>query len=365
MSSSGIKRKSEASKSDNNADQCPHCKNHLARIAQLQARLNQCSETFSQAVSQIKTSQKVKARVEEMDERFIEQCVRAKVDAENELQKKSHLFADQIAGLKTQAQQKINLCARQIAQLKQQNATLQQKLSETVQQAGKDKSNYQQAISQLKAQAQQKLQAINEQSQKQQLALGDRVKQLEQTIRNLAGQLENQQIQSEANTAEKEKLHRQQLAELKQQHEQDITQVNVQSGKKLQEQDEELLRLKSELAQANEQIAANIRKAARAEELNERLLEQCNMAKLGADAEINEKTKEFALQISNIKTDAAQRLSSISTENTKIKKAAQNALQKASQRIKALEHAITCLNATASSIELNDITLEPIESQQI
>ncbi len=365
MSPLGAKLKATPAKSDNNAGQCPHCKTHLARIAELQARLTQCSDTFSQTVSQIKNSQKAKARVEEMDERFIEQCVRAKVDAETELQEKSHQFAEQIAALKTQALAKINLCAKQIAQMKQQRASLEQKLNELAQKAGKDKSNYQQAINQLKTQAQQKLSAINEQTQKQQLALNDKVKQLEQTIQNLAGQLENQQIQADAIIAEKEKLHRQQLTELKQQHEQNTTQLNAQLGNKLQTQEQELSRIKAALNQANEQISANARKAARAEELNERLLQQCNMAKLGADTEISEKAKEFARQISHLKTDATKKLTAISTENTKIKKAAQNALQKASQRIKTLEHAISCLNATASSIESPDIAVEPIESQQV
>jgi hypothetical protein len=95
MSPLDAKLKATQLKSDNNRGQCPHCKTHLARIAELQTRLAQCSDTFSQAISQIKNSQKAKARVEEMDERFIEQCVRSKVDAENELQKKNHQFAEQ------------------------------------------------------------------------------------------------------------------------------------------------------------------------------------------------------------------------------------------------------------------------------
>lgn len=363
MSPSDAKPKAASAKSDNDAGQCPHCKKHLARIAQLQARLDQCSDTFSQTVSQIRNSQKAKARLEEMDERFIEQCVRAKVDAENELQKKSHQFTNQIKALKTQAQTKINLCARQIAQMKQQKTTLEQKLGEIAQKADKDKSNYQQVIEQLKTQARQKLSATNEQAQKQQLALNDKVKQLENSVQNLTSRLEDQQIQTDTLIDEKEKLHRQQLQELRQQHKQKIIQLNTQHEKKLQEQTQELLRIKAELEQANELTSANARKAARAEELNERLLEQCKMAKLGADAEISEKAKEFVLQTNNIKADAAKKLNAASAENTKIKKAAQNALQKASQRIKTLEHAIGCLNATACSIESPGSTSGSFESQ--
>lgn len=316
--------------SDNNYGQCPNCTNHLAKIAHLQNQLNELSNAFAQAVSQLKSSQKLKNQAAELDERFIEQCVREKTQAQAELQKATLQCNDQLAKLKASAQSKINQLNQQISHLTQQAMSYEQKVNEQNQK----NSELQHAMTQLRAQANQKIQALNANAQTQQSVLNNRIQQLEQMV---------------SQKAQSDQQYQQQLIQLKQRYEQKINQNNTQ----IYGQQQELEKLKTELAQANEEIAAKARLASRAEELNARLLEQCRMAKLGADTVVNDTAKAFKDSYAKLKTEATDKLGMAAEQNMKIKTAAQQALQKANQRIKILEQTISNLQNTASMIEPN------------
>lgn len=348
-----LKTQQKTFSSDNNQNRCPNCANHIARIADLKGQVSELSNAFAQAVSQIKNNQKLKNRAAELDERLIEECVRAKTDAQTELNTVKRQYAEQSAKLKNEAQSKINQLTGQNTQLKQQLNSTVQKYNELNQRTQTDRAAQQQLLIQIKTQAQKKIQDLKNNSLKQQAAFTERIQYLEQTVSKLTEQIEVLQTQTAAQKAQSDHIHQQQLIQLKQKYEQKIIQLNSKADTQIQAQQQELAKLKNDLNQAIEQISVKARQAARAEELNARLLEQCNMAKLGADTAISEHTKNFTVKFNKFKTETADKLTKASEQNVKIKNSAQQALEKAAQRIQTLEHTLNNLRISASLIEPN------------
>lgn len=338
-----LKTQHQTNTSYNTLGNCPNCESYIAKVAQLQNQLSELSNAFAQAVAQIKNSQKLKTRAIELDEQFIEQCVREKTDALAQVQNISLQSAQQIAKIKAESESKISQLTQQISQLRQQIFLSEQKLNEQNQK----NTVQQQMVTQLKNQYQQKLQAFNAAFQQQQAALNEKINELQQANTQLSEQIQFQREQAAANKNDMENSYRQQFANLKKQFEQKVTQLNIQNTAVQQE----LIKTKAELAQSNEQIAVKTRMAARAEELNARLTEQCNMAKLGADTTVKETTKAFTIQYNKLKTEATDKLKTASEQNMKIKAAAQQTIQKAAERIRNLEQTINNLKTTASLIE--------------
>jgi hypothetical protein len=345
-----------------NVNECPRCRALQSRIRRLESELELKSQEFSKAVTQMMTNQQAKVQAEKLNEKFIEQCVRDKTESQIELKKQTRLFAAKIEQIKVQAQNKYNELARHINQLKQQMAErteeYKKRIAEVTQNSQHDSHRYEQIITRLKAESRQQIEAAVAQTRQEFSSLVDKAKQLEQ--QNLLQKEDFQKRLSQANDEFKQKLqdYEQTIGHLKQQYEQSIEGLNKRADKALQEKDEQIASLKEQLERVGDKITSSAREKSRAEQLNQRLLEQCRMAKAGADVEIEMRTKEYMENVAMLKGKATSKLQSLADENARLKAQAEQvaaefrdnagALNRANLRIKSLECALEELKNTAT-----------------
>jgi len=336
---------------------CDNCRLLEAKVRRLQERLELESRRFSEAIGQLTSSSRAKLRVEQLDERFIEQCVRAKTQAEVELAEKSKFHLAQVEKIKADAQNKNNELAREANklrhQLNEQAGEHQRRLAEVAENARHDAARYEQIITALKAQASQKIKQTVSQVQQQYATLLDKARHLEQQNLRLRQEFQKRLSQAASELEQKSQAYQQTTAHLKQQYEQSITAINNQAECRLREKEQQIASMRTQLEQAGEQATAIAREKARAGQLNQRLIEQCRMAKAGADVEIEMRTKELTEGVAQLKGQAASRLAVLADENSKLKAQVQqavarlkehaDALNRANVRIKSLEHIVTDL----------------------
>jgi len=286
-------------------------------------------EQFSQAIDQFRERSRLKAQD---DEQIIEHLSRAKSEANAQLQRTTQHYTKLLEKLKTQAQIKIDDLAKQANSLRQQLCRqaedYEKKLAEVTEHSRYNTAQYEQIITRLKNETSEKIRRVQ------------------------AGTKKDKAIISKNKELQRENLR------LKQQYEQKLKQLNEAARQKLQSQAQELTKVKDRLAHLSQQIIDSERAKSRAEELNNRLVEQCKMAKAGADAEIEMKIKDFAKKIADLKSEFNIKMKSFAEQSTRLRTQAQNtiaklkkdsqdqqaryadALEKANDRIKAFEQAV-------------------------
>ncbi len=342
-------------------NECPNCRVLQSRLRQLESELDLKSREFSKAVTQIMTNQQAKAKAEQLDEKYIEECVRAKTESEIELKKRTRLFAAKIEQIKAQAQNKFNELARQINQLRRQmterTEEYKKRIAEVTQNSQHDSTRYEQIITRLKAESCQQIEAAVTQSRQEYSTLIDKTRQLEQQNFRQKEEFQKRLSQAFDEFKQKSQDYEQTIERLKQQYEQSVDNLNKRADKTLQEKDRQIASIKEQLTRVGDKITSSTRQKSRAEQLNQRLLEQCRMAKSGADVEIEMRTKEFTEKVALLKGRATSKLQSFADENARLKAQAQQfaaefrdnagALNRAKVRIKSLEHALEELKNTA------------------
>jgi chromosome segregation ATPase len=342
-------------------NKCPQCRALQSRLRQLESELDLKSQEFSKAVTQMTTNQQAKMQAEKLNEKFIEQCVREKTESQIELKKQTRLFAAKIEQIKVQAQNKYNELARHINQLKRQmterTEEYKKRIAEVTLNSQHDSARYEQIITKLKTESCQQIEAAIAQTRQEYSSLVDKTRQLEQ--QNLRQKEEFQKSLSQANDELKLKSqdYEQTIEHLKQQYEQSVADVNKRADGLLHERDQQIASLKEQLERVGDKITSSAREKSRAEQLNQRLLEQCRMAKTGADVEIEMRTKEYAEKVALLKGRATSKLQSLADENARLKAQAEQvaaefrdnagALNRANVRIKSLERALEELKNTA------------------
>jgi chromosome segregation ATPase len=331
-----------------------------SRLRQLETELDLKSRQFSKAIEQLTMNQRAKVRAEQLDERFLEQCVRAKTESEIELKRQAGLFAAKFEQIKAEAQKKNNELARQVNQLRcqltERTEDCKNQISQVTQNARHDTARYEQIITKLKAESCQKIEAAVEQTRREYSTLIDKAKHLEQQNLRLKQEFQKRLSQATEEMKQKSQAYEQAIARLKQQYEQTITSLNSRADQRLREKDEQITNIKEQLTRLNDKITAGAREKSRVEQLNQRLLEQCRMAKAGADVEIEMRTKECKESVARLKGQATSKLRALADENTRIKTQAQqavtelrnhaDALNRANVRIKSLERAMAELRGT-------------------
>ncbi len=333
---------------------CNNCRLLQSRLRQLEAELDLKSRQFSEAISQLTMNQRAKARAEQLDGRFLEQCVRAKTESEIELNRQSILFAAKVEKIKAEAQNKNNELARNVNQLRRQLAErtedCKKQITEVTRNAQHDAARYEQIITKLKAESSQKIEAAVTQTRQEHSALIDKVKQFEQQNTQLRHEFQKRLSHAAAEFKQKSQAYEQTTARLKQQYEQAIAGLNNRTDQALREKDEQIANMKEQLARVGDKITTSAREKSRAEQLNQRLLEQCRMAKAGADVEIEMRTKEITENVTRLKSQAASKLQAFANQNVRLKTQARqavtrlkdhtDALNRANVRIKSLERVL-------------------------
>lgn len=344
-----------------NVKECPHCRVLKSRLSQLEAELELKSREFSNAVTRMMTNQQAKEQAEQLDEKFIEQCVRAKVQSETELKKRTSLFAAKIEQIKAQAQKKYNDLIRQInllrRQMAEQREEYKKRIIEVTQNSQHDSARYEQIITKLKAESRQQTEVAVAQTRQEFSSFIDKARQLEQENLQQKEDFKKHLAQANDEFTKKSRDYEQEIENLKQQYEQSIENLNKRTDKALQEKDEQITSIKGQLARVGDKITSSARQKSRAEQLNQRLLEQCRMAKAGADVEIEMRTKEYTEKVAMLKGRAASKLQSLVDENARLKTQVQQvaaefrdnagAMNRANLRIKSLENALQELKNTA------------------
>jgi DNA repair exonuclease SbcCD ATPase subunit len=345
------------------ANKCPHCRVLQARLQQLEGELDLKSRQFSRAVAQLKTNHRAKARAEQLDERFVEQCIRAKTESEIELARQSRLFAAKVEKIKAEAQNKNNELAHEVNKLRRQlterTEACQKQIAEVTRNAGHDAARYEQIITKLKTESSQKAEAAVAQTRQEYVSLIDKVKHLEQQNIRLRNEFQKHLSRLTGELKQKSQAYEQTIARLKQQYEQTITGLNSRTDRVMQEKDERIVSIKEQLARVGDKITASAREKSRAEQLNQRLLEQCRMAKAGADVEIELRSREFTENAARLRSQATSKLQALADQNTKLKAQAQqtvtrlrdyaDALNRANVRIKSLERAMAEMRGSTIS----------------
>ncbi|MBN1796528.1 MAG: hypothetical protein JW804_07640 [Sedimentisphaerales bacterium] len=302
-----------------------------------------CMDSFSEAIEQLRRNSQVKVQAAQNEEQLIGDFVRAKTEAERQLHQTAQYYNGLLEKVKTKAQTKINELAKHInsirQQLRQQKEEYEKKLAQVTDNAGHDAARYEQIITKLKIETSEKIK-----------------------------QAKAEAIKDCASNSQQMEVLRKQNAQLKQQYEQNLKYLNEQSKQKLQQQAEELAKVKAELEREKKGISQNVRAKSRAEELNNRLVEQCRMAKTGADTEIEERTKDFAEKIARLKSESTIQLKSYADQSSmlrmqakstiaKLKKDAErqqaqyaDALNKANATIKSLQETINRMKTVSAGI---------------
>ncbi len=342
------------------SNSCGNCRLLQSRVHQLKAELDLKSRQFSQAVAQLKMNHRAKTRAEQLDERFIEQCVRAKTESEIELDRQSRLFAAKVEKIKAEAQSKNNELAREVNKLRrhltERTEAYQKQIAEVTRNAQHDAARYEQIVTKLKTESSQKVEAAVAQTRQEYASLIDKVKRLEQQNLRLRNEFQKRLFQATGELKQKSQAYEQAIARLKQQYEQAIAGLNSRADQVMREKDEQIASIKEKLTQVGDKITASAREKSRAEQLNQRLLEQCRMAKAGADVEIELRSREFTENVARLKGQATSKLQSLADQNTRLKAQAQqavtrlrdyaDALNRANVRIKSLERALAELRSS-------------------
>jgi chromosome segregation ATPase len=334
-----------------------NCRLLEAKLRRLEEQLQIQSRQFSDAIGKLSANNRAKSRAEQLDERFIEQCVRARTQAEIDLTEKSKLYAAHVEKIKVESQKRNNELAREINKLRQQlneqARENQSRLAQVTQNAQHDAARYEQIITRLKTESAEKLNEAVSQVQQQYSAAADKAKHLEQQNVQLRQEFQKRISQAAGQLKQKSQAYEQAAARLKQQYRQSIAAVNNQAERKLAQKEQEIAAAKTQLDNLREQTSEMSREKARAQQLNQRLSEQCRMAKAGADVEIEMRTRQLNEDVSRVKGQAAQRLALLADENSKLKAQAEqavaklrehaDALNRANMRIRALENVVTDL----------------------
>ncbi|MFA5422506.1 MAG: hypothetical protein WC374_01440 [Phycisphaerae bacterium] len=322
---------------------CQNCRLLGARIKQLESQLDSMSQQFSQAVSHLASNKRVKERAEHLDERFIEQCVRAKTETEIELNRQSAIWAARVEKIKSEARDKNSELMREVNRLRQKQAELTQEykkqIDEVVKNARLDAQKYEQIITKLKAESSKQVESAVLKTRQEYSTLSDKVKNLEQQNLNLRNEFQRRLGQATAELKQKSQAWEQATKQLMQKHRQEIS-----------EKDRQIAGIEEQFAELNDKVTAGEREKSRAQQLNQRLLEQCRMAKAGADVEIEMRTKQITDNVSKLKGQATSKLRAYAEQNTKLRSQTQqvitrlkdqaDALNRASVRIKSLEQTL-------------------------
>ncbi len=343
-------------------NECPRCRVLQSRLRQLESELEMKSQEFSRAVTQIMTNKQAKAKAEQLDEKFIEECVRAKTESQIELKKRTGLYSAKIEQIKVQAQNKFNELARHINQLKRQmverTEEYKKQIAEVTQNSQHDSTRYEQIITRLKAESRQQIEAAVMQTRQECSTLIDKARQLEQQNLRQKEEFQKSLLQAQDEFKQKSQDYEQSIESLKQQYKQAVDDLNNRAEEALQEKDEQIASIKEQLARVGDKITSSTRQKSRAEQLNQRLVEQCRMAKAGADVEIEMRTKEYSEKVALLKGRAASKLQFLADENARLKAQTEQiaaefrdnagALNRANVRIKSLERAMEELKNTAA-----------------
>jgi hypothetical protein len=345
------------------SNSCGNCRLLQSRVHQLKAELDLKSREFSEAITQIMTNQQAKAQAEQLDERFIEQCVRAKTESELELKRQSSLFAAKVEKIKAESQSKNNELANEVnksrRQLTERTETCQKQIAEVTRNAQQDAARYEQIITKLKAESSQKIKTAIAQTRQEYSSLVDKAKRLEQQNHQLRGEFQRRLSQATGELKQKSQVYEQTIERLKQQYEQAIAGLNNRADQMMREKNEQIASIKEQLTRVGDKITASAREKSRAEQLNQRLLEQCRMAKAGADVEIELRSREFTENVARLKGQATSKLRALANQNTKLKAQTQqavarlkdhaDALNRSNVRIKSLERALAEMRGSTIS----------------
>lgn len=329
---------------------CQNCRLLGARVRQLESQLDSMSQQFSQAVSQLSSNKRAKERAEHLDERFIEQCVRAKTETEIELNRQSGIWTARVEKIKSQARDKHNELMREVNQLRKQQVESAQEykkqIDEVIKNARLDAQKYEEIITKLKDESSKQVETAVLQTRQEYSTLSDKAKKLEQQNLQLRNEFQRRLGQAAAELKQKSQAWEQATRQLMQKHQQEIN-----------AKDRLIEQLREQLTGLNEKITAGGREKARAEQLNQRLLEQCRMAKAGADVEIEMRTKQITDNVAKLKGQATSKLRAYADQNTKLRSQAQqvitrlkdqaDALNRANVRIKSLEQTLAEMKTAA------------------
>jgi hypothetical protein len=335
-------------------NECSHCRALQSRLRQLESELDLKSREFSKAVTQMMANQQAKAQAEKLNEKFIEQCVRDKTESQIELKKQTRLFTAKIEQIKIQAQNKYNEMARHINQLKRQTAErteeYKKRIAEVTQNSQHDSNRYEQIITRLKTESRQQIDDAIAKTRREYSSLIDKTGQLEQKNLRQKEDFQKRLSQADNELKQKSKDYERKIESLKQQYEQSVEDLNKRADRVLQEKEQQIASLKEQLVRVGDKITSSAREKSRAEQLNQRLLEQCRMAKAGADVEIEMRTKEYTEKIALLRGRATSKLQSLIDENARLKAQAEQvaakfrdnsgAMNRANVRIKSLESAL-------------------------
>lgn len=349
---------------------CSSCASLRNQLLQLQNQSAVRSEEFSEAIGQLGRNRKAKVRAENLDERLLEQYIRAKTDAESELQTKTKIYTATLEKIKSASQVKTNGLSKTVNKLRhelsEQNSRCEEKISQIAENSRLDAQRYETIITRLKTQtaehvntakveADRMVSEVKASTAARYSHLPAAIAKLEQQNRQLITQFEQLKINSDELLRKKEHTYQKHLSDIKAEYEQKTTFLNSQVHQRLKSQADELAKTKCELNEVAGQVGSVSKSRVRAEELNQRLLDQCQMAKTGADVEIDLRTKEFTEQLNQLKSHAAQKLKSISGQNTSLKGQARKAItqikQKAEQQQSLYTQALNQANARIKALE--------------
>jgi hypothetical protein len=336
------------------AQSCANCRILQSKVQNLESHLQLKSLQFSEAIAQLTSNQRAKSRVQQLDERFIEQCVRAKAEAEIELNNKSKQSASQLEQFKALAIKKNNELLRQVNslrhQLSVQKTDYQSKIAEVAENARHDVTRYEKIINKLKTDLSEAVEIARTEARQEYAGQAEKVKQLEQQNLQLKQEFQKRLGQAATELRQKSQAWEKSATQLKDQYEKKIAAISSQVCKTLTDKDAKSAAIKEQLTQVSEQVAASARAKARAEQLNQRLTEQCSMAKAGADVEIELKTKKFAENIACFKGQATAKLKALVDQNARLKAQAEQAMSRLKDHAGALRKANTRINLLKQTV---------------